>query len=64
MTLLFLKYSTNTDIYIRMITHPYEHMYTHPILMNNFKKLSRLILRFMKSIIKEHLTVDGDITFH
>jgi hypothetical protein len=27
-----------------MITHPYEYMHAHPILMNTFEKLGRLDL--------------------
>jgi hypothetical protein len=32
-------------IYIYMITHPYEHIYAHPIPMRIFKRLSRFDLK-------------------
>jgi hypothetical protein len=39
------KYSINMNIYIRMITHSYEYIYTHPISMSISERLNRLNLK-------------------
>jgi hypothetical protein len=46
------KHSTNTDTHTRTSTHSYEHMYAHPTPMSTSERLSRLDLRFTKSVIK------------
>jgi hypothetical protein len=39
-----------------------QHTYTHPTLMDTFKRLSRLDVEIHKVDHQERLTVDGDIT--
>jgi hypothetical protein len=42
-----------------MSTHPYEHMYTYPIIMSISKRLSRFNLEIHKIGHEERLTIDG-----
>jgi hypothetical protein len=45
---VFLKHGTNAGTHTRTSTHPYEHMYAHPISMSTFERLSRLDLEIYK----------------
>jgi hypothetical protein len=47
-----------------MSTHPYEHMYAHPIPMSISERLGRFDLEIHEVGHQEHLTIDGDITSH
>jgi hypothetical protein len=57
----FDKYSINTDIYIRMITHSYKYMYIHPTHMSTSERLNHLDLEIHEVSHQEHLAVDGNV---
>jgi hypothetical protein len=46
------SFFTNTDIYTRMRTHPYEHTHAHHTHMSTSERLAGLIFRFTKSVTK------------
>jgi hypothetical protein len=60
----FFKDSTNTDIYTRTNTYPYEYTHIHPILMSTSERLSRLDLEIHKVGHQKRLPIDGDVASH
>jgi hypothetical protein len=47
-----------------MSTHPYEHMYVHPISMSTSERLSQFDLEIHEVGHQECLAVDGDVVSH
>jgi hypothetical protein len=47
-----------------MSTHPYEHMYAHPTLINTSKRLSRLDLEIYEVGHQDYFIIDRDVASH
>jgi hypothetical protein len=59
--LFFYKHSINIDIYIRIITYPYEHTYIHLTSMSTSERLSRFDIEIHKVSHQRRIAVDRDV---